>query len=208
MIISDSNKKFIFIHIPKTGGTTIKKTLRSYYSNFVLEKIPNNFRKNNNYIEKHSSAETIRAALNQNIWNSYFKFAFVRNPWDWLVSAYHFIKKDKNDPRNKLANKLDYEKFIDWLFKQPKQKYPLLFGQNHYVYCKKNKLVDFIGKFENFQQDFNLICKKLNIKKTVLQKYNSTNRKIYEYYYTKRLQEKVGNFFKHDITIFNYKFGE
>ena len=99
MIISRKHK-FIFVHIPKVGGTSIKKCLLPFYDRKKeLEKIPKGLRSSNVIARKHAYASVLLQALGKNIWRSYFKFAFVRNPWDWVVSIYHFIRINGRDPR-------------------------------------------------------------------------------------------------------------
>lgn len=76
-MISDAYQ-FIFIHINKTGGTSIEKV---FERNADQRDVP----------LKHASVSEIQAQYPQ-AFARYFKFSFVRNPWDWLVSRYHWSR--------------------------------------------------------------------------------------------------------------------
>ena len=98
VLISDS-KKYIFIHIPKTGGQTIKETLNKQdknVTNLVKKKLKYNI---NNYFylsnEYHFTYNELKI-YNQKTYNNYFKFIFVRNPYDRLYSCIQYIKYNSN----------------------------------------------------------------------------------------------------------------
>ena len=93
MIISHK-KKFIFVHIYKTAGSSVRRRLERFdaaYNLFHWGK--SKFTPNPVLIAplglKHSDAKTIRKAVGAETYDSYFSFCFVRNPWDWQVSLYH-----------------------------------------------------------------------------------------------------------------------
>lgn len=204
MIFSE-NKKFIFIHIPKTGGTSVKTALKrvSLKENVV----PLKYKTTSSQIRKHDVAIRVRDILNEKIWKSYYKFAFVRNPFDWVVSLYHYIKKDKKDPRYQIANKLNFKDFMRWFDKASSEKYPARLGQKSYITNKKGKIiVNFVGKLENFTEDFSKVCKSLNIKNTYLPRVNITNHKKYTKYYDSDTISLVGRIFKEDLRFLGYSF--
>lgn len=205
MILSEQ-KRFIFIHIPKVGGTSIQRCLAPFYHKSGLERIPKRFRKSNAIIKKHSSAIDLKRVIRDGIWNSYFKFAFVRNPWDWVVSIYHYIKKYKKDPRRKVVLKMNFDEFVSWFLKQNKMKYPTLRGQNEYILYDRKWLVNFVGKIETFQDDFNIICKHIGINIRQLGKHNVVNRKNYRLYYNERTKKMITRHFSKDIKLFRYHF--
>ena len=104
MLISYSHN-FIFIHVYKVAGSSIRKALRKYEPvPFRLKRIAGislkklgilNAEKQFNFknYETHITAKELRERLPEKIYNSFFKFALVRNPWDWQVSLYHFMLK-------------------------------------------------------------------------------------------------------------------
>ena len=96
MVLISDKKKYIFIHIPKTGGMTIKETIKSQDKDIKnMEKIKLKYNINNYFYisrEYHYTYNELKNYL-QNDFNNYFKFAFVRNPYDRLYSAIEYIKK-------------------------------------------------------------------------------------------------------------------
>jgi hypothetical protein len=207
MIIA-TQRKFIYIHIPKTGGTSVKKGLLPYYDRKKeLEKIPKNIRRPGAIGKKHSPAIILKNSLGGKIWNSYFKFAFVRNPWDWVVSVYHFMRKNGRDPRQPEVLKKTFEEFVPWFIQQDRKvEFKLLNGQHSYVMHKGKTLVNFLGKLEKLQEHFDIACKRIGIPSQKLGKHNTTVRKAYREYYSKRNRNLIGQFFKEDVRLFNYEF--
>jgi len=181
-IISHSYK-CIFIHISKTGGMSIANALI----------------KNGKKIGwgGHSPCFRLHKVINE--WEEYFKFCFVRNPWDRLVSGYHFLKK-----KNKIT--VPFKKWIIDLSMSIKWNKP------HNNNCQLNQImfedelcVDFVGRFENFQRDFELICKKIDCK-LPLYHINRSKHKHYSYYYDSETENIVAIWHKPDIEYFGYKF--
>ena len=199
------NKKygFLFVHIQKNAGSSIKKEL-------------SNFEDTSEYKYWHSFIDPEIENL-----QNYFKFCFVRNPWDRLVSWYNMMlsKGIHNDFSGYLlSNSKNFSEFLDLtniiyetnkfecndLYLYPKS---ISFNQLDYVSDNDGKiLVDFIGKFENLQEDYNQICDKIKIKSFRLEKINQYNHKDYKSYYNDRDIEKVYNLYKRDIEYFDYKF--
>ena len=189
--------KTIFIHIPKTAGISLIKAI---YGDVTLS--------------GHRSLYFNRIALNiQN--DSYFSFSFVRNPFDRLYSTYIFLKKggvNQHDQRafdNYLSKFKDFKDFVlhgldDNLIYQIIHLIP----QHEYL-CDYNDniLVDFIGKFENLDDDIYLLSKKL--KKDIKLTHNNYNKYKYKHYrqvYTELMIEKVSKIYQKDLEIFGYGF--
>jgi len=206
MIIS-TQKKFIFIHIPKTGGTSIKKCLLPFYNRKKeLEKIPKGLHKPGAIGRKHSSATVLRKSLDGKIWGSYFKFAFVRNPWDWVVSIYYFIRINGRDPRQPEVLRMNFEEFVPWFIRQDRVEFKLLNGQHSYIIHKGKTLINFVGRLETFQKDFNVVCKRIGIPSRKLGRHNTTDRKKYRLYYNTKTRHIISQFFREDLRLFGYTF--
>lgn len=177
---------FIFIDIPKTGGSSINKALIPYA----------------NSLSRHKPIINYIAESRDNI-DKYFKFAFVRNPWGWAVSWYFYRKSQYNE------NNISFKK---WLMSENSSAYNnigigLAFSQSFFVLDHNNNIaVDFIGKFENIQNDFNNICSRLKLPICHLTTSNQTKHKPYWEYYDDESKDFINTKFKNDIDLFAYKF--
>ena len=188
----NNNKNFIYVHIPKTGGISIEKTLGGRIGDH---------RNIKRYIECLNK--------NMNLFHQYFSFAFVRNPWDKMVSNYFYDKKGGFSGKSPMfrTNQLEFNEWIKIIhtFGKPKRMYT---NQVDWITNFENKIdISFIGRFENLEEDWNTVCKKINID-TKLFHLNKTNRnEDYRIYYkdTEAI-EVVAKLHHKDIETFNYKF--
>jgi len=178
--------KAIFIHTERTGGVSIRKHLLNYETNF--ERIGNT---------KHYTAQETKEKVGK-LWHQYFKFGFVRNPYDRLVSWYFACKKNKDVWKNSLAIHVNNCKtFEDFIYNPHKQ---ILIPQ-----YKKVEGLDFIGKFEKYEEDFMELCIQLNIPYKYLQ-VNTSLHSHYRKYYTSEMIKIVRERFKEDFKRFNYEY--
>lgn len=113
--------------------------------------------------------------MGQAKFDSYFSFAFVRNPWDWQVSLYTFMLKNKNHYQHNLAKSFSgFTEYIEWRCREDVR------FQRDFVFSKDGKqLVNFIGRFENLEKDFNYICSQIGIS-VILPKFNQSGHRPYE----------------------------
>ena len=187
----DHKHKFIFIHVSKTGGTSIEHALNP---NVSLDYSNNSHTTGNtSFKDKHWSALRYKKEYPKE-YESYFKFAFVRNPWDRLVSNYKWLV---------FIGKV-HTSFEDWI-KNP------TWGFNAYSYTKmlhdnNGNMIDFVGKFENLQEDFNTVCNKIGLTQRELPHKNKTNHKHYTEYYSDETSQLVAERYAQDIERFGYKF--
>ena len=161
--------KFIFIHIPKCGGTTLETSLVDDSCIFRYNTWPHNFKLR--YPLNHFTLDDIEESkvLYPNF-DQFYSFTFVRNPFDRLVSEYFYLKN-----AFKLGD--DIKKGLIYLAERSKNGVK----GNHCVSQYKfiNNKINFIGKLENFQQDFDIICDKIGIPRQQLPHKNKTNHKHY-----------------------------
>lgn len=185
----------IFIHIPKTGGSSIFETLFS--------------KKSNGHIRWNQYKQA-----NNKKFQKYFKFAVVRNPWDRLVSAFFYLKKggmhsiDKQWAKENIDEFTSFEEFVKrWLNK--KNIYSgVHFKPQSYWICNENKkiMVDFIARLETIDQDFLFISNKIGSNKKIIKKLNTSPRLEYRKYYDDNTKNIVHNIYKDDIELFGYDF--
>ncbi len=215
--------KCIFIHIPKTAGQSIEHVFLDLLGLTWETRAPLLLRFNDRKELGPPRLAHLKANdyvnfkyISEELFNSYFKFSFVRNPWSRLVSFYNYRKyylfyNFKYFVMKHLEKKI-------W-----KKKYWFIGPQYEYLYDHNgNILVDFVGKFENLQTDFNHVCNNINIPETKLPHINSSNSNIlniflnsvqrekskdhYSDYYDKESKEHVENLYKNDIKYFRYEF--
>jgi hypothetical protein len=207
MLISYS-ENFVFIHTPKTAGTSIDNALQEYaqaQDKSRLNKVRSALHLHKDYkkyfIRKHATISQIRSLLPADVFDSLFKFVFVRNPWDLLYSSYRYILQNKNHHRsNKVAKFKMFDDYLDYEIKRNKV------SQSSFILDQKGeRAVDFIGRFENLNMDFDTICKKLNLTAT-LGHVNQSKHEDYREVYTKRTREKVAQHWKQDIELLGYSF--
>lgn len=215
----DHNHKFIYIHIPKTGGTSIEHTLAKKCGTdleknelYGLEdlngkRLPFNDTMHRLKSKKtswrhirclqHLTSNEIKQRYENQIWSEYYKFTVVRNPWDELVSTYNYIKNKRPD----LCTK-KFTTFKEWVINIKNTN-----RQTRYILDKNNQtMVDFIARFENIQSDFNTICKTIGIPEHTLPHANKTNHKHYTEYYDDELVQIVASKFAVDIRYLNYTY--
>ena len=183
--------KCIFIHIPRTSGTSIEMELG------VDMDIKDN-KKDFFASDKHLKASEIFNSINQNTWESYFKFTLVRNPWDRVISIF-------NMPAFSDINFLSGKSLIYFLnHYQPK---PHEAGIQCMDYIDRDDL-DFIGKFENRQQDVNFIFKKIGFPDAQNIHDRKSKHKHYTEYYNEETKQIVAEKYAKDIEYFGYEFGQ
>lgn len=192
--------KSIFIHIPKAGGISIIKSLYGEEANGF----------------GHPTYERFLRMYGKKQYESYFKFTFVRNPWDRLLSAYNFLKKggmnhlDKQFSDDVLKNYNSFESFVmDGINETNIEKWVHFIPQYRYIYdAKMNLVVDYVGRFENFEADFEHIRSMLQ-QGTPLQHRNKTGESKEETYreaYTPEMVQKVAKLYQNDIRLLGYEF--
>jgi hypothetical protein len=140
---------------------------------------------------------------------NYFSWSFVRNPWDRLVSTYTNKIIDKHQGgldswRNSTGS---FEEFILRIKKLD------VTGNNcdRHIRSLLTFLppdINFIGKMENLQQDFNIVCDKIGRPQQELPHVNKSEHKHYTEYYDDETREIVARKYAKDIEYFGYKFGE
>jgi len=202
MIISHKHK-FIFIRVPKTASTSIQLALGKIcgpgdiVSAFREPNIaPDHHPRNDEGYVPHTAARKIKRKITPEIWNRYFKFAFERNPFDKMVSQYH-MKISKGYDKSFKEFCLECAGGVR------------SFRKGIELYSKGGKIVvDFIGKYENLNEDFNFVCEKLNLPKLELTRERARPRKEKDYrkYYDDETRKIVEERFSREIKLFNYKF--
>lgn len=190
--------KFLFIHIPKTSGRSIEVCLNKRCGrddndkrfNGPLRLLRDPHKTLDNYYKIYSEQEL----------KNYFKFTLVRNPFDRIVSEYFYSKQ------RRLTKTQDFKTFvINGEIDTHSYAYHNIPQIDFFVNIKR---IDYIGKFENLQQDFSTVCDKIGIPQQQLPHKNKSNHKHYTEYYDDETREFVAERYAKDIEYFDYNFGE
>lgn len=193
--------KIIFIHVPKTAGTTIEDALNLFQVNNLYDK--HGKLHNQSVTRQHLYGSEILEQCKINP-KDYYIFSVVRNPYDRLVSAFHFIQNQRNLYIPEKIKQMSFDNFIRCGFKMDKFERRYIF--DGHLELQTNYLdIDNINifKFENLQECFDMLSARFNIDnfKHCLK---CTVRKPWEEYYTPELKELVYNFYKEDFDRFKY----
>ncbi|EAL3332543.1 alpha-2,3-sialyltransferase [Campylobacter coli] len=188
--------KCIFIHVPKVAGSSIERVI------YQTDK----------WLVGHVKASDY-TKFDKDKFDSYFSFGFVRNPYDRVVSAYHYLKNDSPDPCDikwgRLhINNLTFEEFI--LSLQDEEFKEEILSKNHFSFqykylCDKNMniLVNFIGKFEKLDNDFKKILNILRRKDSLVH-INKSKHLNYRDYYNSQTYKIIREIYRDDFEIFDY----
>jgi hypothetical protein len=209
--------KFLFVHIAKTGGTSIRAALRAYKWRdpyrlplFLCSRLSGlTGHRLACKLPRHAKAIAAKEMLPRECYRQLFKFAFVRNPWDLQVSSFHHIQRERPHLMTGIDN---FKDFLKWKL-DPNRPYQYHIDtsielQSDYIVDLHGKvIVDFIGRYEQLENDFSEACKRMNIRAPALpHKRSAKNRREYRRYYTNETAEWVANHFKVDIDMFGYRF--
>ena len=193
MIISHK-RKFIFARTPKAGTSSVIRALFPGKTKMLWH--------------NHESLSEIKDLVDSEIYESYFKFTFVRNPWDRLVSRYAWgcLRNKDSLPRPPRVHSTSGSVFLDFTdyIKNINEDRFGVFIQNQWNYAHE---CVFIGKFENLQEDFNVVCDNIGISRKKLPRINKSKHKHYTEYYDEETKQNVAEKYAKDIEMFGYEFG-
>jgi hypothetical protein len=150
----------------------------------------------------------LKRRLPRATWRTYFRFAFVGNPWDWLVSRYFHGKRGKKEP---VASVEITEGDILRLWRMKGVLRGTTWVNHRYQYAflsdEGGELqVDFVGRFENRQEDFDKVCAHVGIAREKLPMLNNTMHEPYRCYYDDHTKHLVAELYRKDIEYFGYRF--
>lgn len=204
--------KIIFVHIPKTAGTTLTFSLlpvsNLYRQITAMMNLPKNVQEQYGltFALKHAPALQIQKQIGDQKWSQYYKFAVIRNPWDRTVSAYHWIQR-----HNKKFKDLSFREYINFIPENSNNRnhplYRQLRTQSSFIKSNNNIIIDELFQFEKLQECFRTLNSKFGIERKRNESYKlARNRKPYQEYYTKRMSDIIEEFYQDDIQLFDYKF--
>jgi hypothetical protein len=226
----------LFVHVPKTAGMSVEHVFLRLVGLTWETRAPLLLRGNDDpglgpprLAHLKAGEYVARGHLTAEQFESYFKFSFVRNPWDRIVSEYKY---------RGYPVKIDFKTYLFKHLPPPgwTDTYCHIIPQYDFLYDDGGKLlVDFVGRYESLQPDFDKVCARLGIPPTPLPRVDrslddawpGTLRELrkqvrraiwsrerehtfphYTEYYDDESREFVGRLFRKDVEAFNYAFGE
>lgn len=187
-------RQAIFVHITKTAGTSVAKSL--------FGELP-----------YHYTAWEYRVIFGRRDFGRYFKFAFARNPWDRLYSAFSYLKGGGWDDADAawssrhLGGIEDFNQFVlDWLSPDRITAHIHFRPQSWFLCDHEGRiLVDYLGRYERLSQDFSHIAERVNPQAALIN-VNKSRRSDYRNAYSAAAIEKVGDLYRADIELLGYTF--
>ena len=187
--------KAIFVHIPKSAGTSIRESLFGGGG-------------------AHRTITGFQSVLAPELFAESFKFTFVRNPWDRLVSAFFFLKnRDMTGNQRWACENLsqfqDFNTFVtNWLTRENIWSFVFFRPQYHFIcFEDKKPAVDFVGFYENLMSDFAVIRDRIKSSANLEEKNRNSKRgRDYREYYTNETRDLVADIYAEDIQLFGYNF--
>ena len=214
-------KPAMFIRIPKTASSSIIR-----HKSFVRRRSIKQARKvlwdpecrdpDNPHVLYYDNCyiSNVMHHVGKHFWTKgIFSFAFVRNPYDRAVSSWKFGGWGKRWSWNMSFK--EFARCVTQLDLAPEGgEYPTSLIQHaclQYPYVhdlKTGESVDYIGRFENLQQDFDIISDTIGLNRRKLPHVNKTKHKHYTEYYDDETIDLITQAYHMDINMFNYKYGD
>jgi len=189
------DKKCIFIHVPKAAGSSVCMQFfgaQSGHRKYV-----------NYWLDSPDKAD------------EYFKFTFVRNPYDRLVSAFHFLKAGGMDVRDKEWSQKNLSKFntfedfvLNWVTEENVATKNHFEPQLSFICMPGSKVpkVDYIGRVENFDEGMAYVGSRIGVPIDETVKVNRSRRSDFRTYYSDEMISIVRRVYSDDIEVLGYDF--
>ncbi|MBX3692206.1 sulfotransferase family 2 domain-containing protein [Dokdonella sp.] len=205
MIIS-RHRRFIFFAVPKTGTHSVRRALRPHLAEddleqvglFVQKRFP--FPELNAIGHGHLSVRQVHPVLGAETFDNYFKFAFVRNPFDRFVSYCAFMSRQTG------SFEVAPQAFMRHIVRDAPPWQHVLFRPQHemLVDAAGRVAMDMLGRVENMQADYDRICGHIGIPSTKLEQVNASRHRPYMEYYDDELRSLVARMYARDFELLGY----
>jgi hypothetical protein len=208
MIISHSHR-FIFAAVPKTGTHSVRQALREQLADEDVEQVGLFVDRRFPWADLaairhgHLSLRQLRPYLGAEAFDDYFKFAFVRNPFDRFVSYCAFMLRGgdafQQRPRDVMRH---------FLFEAPPEPHILFQPQASLLVDEDGEtlLADAVGRVEDMQGSYDAICMRIGIPSRPLDRVNGSSHGDYRRYYDQTLIDGIAARYAQDLTLFGYTF--
>lgn len=205
----------IFIHIPKTAGTSIENAIwgddwtQRTEEQLWMGAVCPGYNKYQSGGLQHLLATQIRQEVGTDVFNDYYKFSITRNPWDKVVSQYLYVKTRRDIQKMMgLPRWLTFRAYVNALVEkhdlhvQSMEQFQFLYGAENQL------LVDFVGRFDTLDADFQHIVSVLGLGPLSLPHAMQSQRKkkAYQHYYSSKTKQIIATLYRRDIDLFDYAF--
>jgi chondroitin 4-sulfotransferase 11 len=196
----------LFIHIPKVAGNSIMQSLGTNW-------------------EHHKDLERYVDELGADTIEALYKFAFVRNPWERVLSEYNFQRKKSERPDTvrlflciEDGSVRTFPEWVRYALSHPEdhpsqhwggrssEKIHRMSPQSDWISIDDKIGVDFVGRLERLQEDFDKVCDQLGQPRRRLRRKNRKFHWHYSRYYDDETQKLVTDYYVKDIDTFGYRF--
>ncbi|MEA3638335.1 MAG: sulfotransferase family 2 domain-containing protein [Lamprobacter sp.] len=213
MIINHS-LKFIFLHVPKTAGTSVTSWLSehtgwndielggTHYGEQIQAIYGQRFK-----LHKHSPANQVKSIVGSDIWNSYYKFAIVRHPLDRLVSAFHFYQAWEHPSVAPAKECKNINEFLNSAYfdKDRRNCTRSTGSQAKFLESPQNEPLDKICRFEMLEDDIAEVADFLRINLPQLPHKNKTAHDTFQAYFTPEMRALAEGIYFSDFLAFGYQ---
>lgn len=207
MLISETHG-FIFVHVQKTAGTSLTRLLEPVAlrpDSGRLNRIASDLNLRpwrHTLFRKHAPLRRARQRLPEAFYRDCLKFAFVRNPWDRLVSWYGYIKATPEHHRHRKVGRMsDFDTFVNAITGSERRSQWWMLDDG-----SGRPGVDFVGRYENLGEDVAELCRRLQLPAQPLPHHNRSERVDYRSYYSDASAERVLNCWRREIDWLGYRF--
>lgn len=195
----------IFTHVPKVAG-------KSILGLFGLPELGRDYRQPIGYIQDPYDHHRLVEYRGLDFFPSYYKFAFVRNPWDRLVSSFFYLDSGGANPFDDAFRKKHLERF-NGEFGAFARNLQDVISTKHFLpqfsWISDNDgklLTDFVGRYDNLTSDVRHICGRLGLDASSLPHRNRSSHKHYSEYYDAETKAIVAQCYSKDIEYFSFRF--
>lgn len=208
-------KKFLFIHVPKTGGNSIQSLLERYSEDSIvtvgahqdgIERFE--LSSLGGELSKHATLLEYKRSLQAALYKELFKFSVIRNPWERVASYYFSPHAGRTEWDAELAKNL--------IKKMHPLRYYILEGtierklgsgwRRLGIAGELDSNIDALIRFEHIEKDFAEVCERIGVPADALPRRNASKRNSYKDYYSEELARIVRSKFAEEIEFGSYDF--